>query len=135
MSVGSNDKQRGGVTGKGFEPEKSGNPSGISKEKAQLRRLFEEFIVKDGRMLTYLEELNRIATEANSLRMRIEAIKILLDKALGKDFHLDLGKDGEDIKIEFIQEHTIKNPDGTEINVTKEDIRRIIDAEEAGKFK
>lgn len=100
MSVGSNDKQRGGITGKGFEPGKSGNPSGISKEKVKLRQAFEEFVVKEGRFEKYLKELHRIATKDKSARARLEAIRILLDKALGKDFHIT-GKP-EDIRIEII---------------------------------
>ena len=99
MSVGSNDKQHGGVTGKGFEPGKSGNPSGISKEKAQLRRLFEEFVAKKGRLEEYLERLDKIALEGPD-KVAILAIREFLDKALGKDFHIT-GKP-EDIKIEII---------------------------------
>lgn len=82
----------------------------VSKEKAQLRRLFEEFIVKDSRILIYLKELHDIATEDNSPRMRLEAIKILLDKALGKDFHVT-GDVIKDIKIEII---TTKEGEGSD---------------------
>lgn len=71
-----------------FKPGESGNPSGISKEKAQLRQAFEEFIAGEGRFDKYLERLDNIALHGTQ-KEALVAIRILLDKALGKDFHLE----------------------------------------------
>lgn len=77
-----------------FKEGESGNPGGISKEKAQLRRLFEEFVVEKGRFRKYLERLDEIAQEGHP-KLAIAAIRELLDKCLGKDFHVT----GDVIKI------------------------------------
>lgn len=70
--------------------EPSRNPSGISKEKMQLRRLFEKFVTNENRMELYLSELHKLATADNNGKVKFLAIKEFLDKCLGKDFTLNV---------------------------------------------
>jgi len=97
----------------GLKPQESGkpshNPSGISKEKAALRRLFEKFVTEEGRFQKYLKRLDAIAMQGTS-KESLVAIREFLDKCLGKDFHVT-GDVIKDIKIEII---TTKEGEGSE---------------------
>lgn len=81
--------------------EPSHNPSGISKEKARLRRLFEECVTLEDFKDAIRKHLDLITNAGKDKRLMLEAIKLLYDKVLGKEFHVS-GNITEDIKIEII---------------------------------
>lgn len=84
----------------------SGNPGGISKERIELRRIFEKQVLGDGKLEKYLNELTRLALHAKDERNRIRAISVILDKCLGKNFTLDLDKEtleGINFKVKVVK--------------------------------
>jgi hypothetical protein len=87
---------KGGCTGKGFLPNQSGNPGGKSKNREELRRVFEKIALEDlelkGAIRTQFEWLIR-RMFADALKGKSSAQREILDKCLGKDFHLTVDAD------------------------------------------
>jgi len=85
--MGSQGNPRGNVAN--LKPQRPGepshNPSGISKDKAQLRRLAEGFFEENG-ITKYLERLDELAMQKKSPRTALMAIKEILQLTLGKNF-------------------------------------------------
>ena len=96
MGVANNDKNNtGGVTGKGFEPGQSGNPSGRPKGTKGFRERCREFADEKG-----LPVLIDIAESAKH-KDRLKAVELLLAYGYGKPKQgVELtGEEGNDIKI------------------------------------
>lgn len=100
---------------RGLKPAQKGepsrNPSGISKEKARLRELYETILseiedsseVNPDKLTNFervIREELRLALTAPSDKLRAEACARIRTQVLGKDFYV-MGKP-EDIKIEII---------------------------------
>lgn len=70
------------------------NPSGISKEKAQLRREAEKYFSDKG-IVPYLERLNELAMQEKSPRTALAAISEIIQLTLGKNFHIEIQQIGD----------------------------------------
>lgn len=71
--------------------EPSRNPLGVSKERVKLRLEAEEFFAKGG-ITDYLKRLHEFAIGKDS-KLALEAIKEILDRTLGKNYTVDIGKE------------------------------------------
>jgi hypothetical protein len=98
--LGSTPKQRGGITGKGFLPGVSGNPSGRPKGE---RRLLMELYGEDGEKL--FRELDRLKQDAKTpVRWKIEINQFLVERLHGRaQQRVEVGgHDGQPVKIEVV---------------------------------
>jgi hypothetical protein len=95
MTVENNNKATGGVTGKGFEPGKSGNPGGRPKIAQEFKDKCREFMSEDG-----WEKLKLLATNGRS-KDHMKALELIAAYAYGKPKQgIELtGEEGNDINI------------------------------------
>lgn len=70
--------QLGGITGRGFVPGRSGNPTGLPRGVDEVRRYAQRFTK------LAVDELARIAQESRNDRARVMACVALLDRGWGK---------------------------------------------------
>ncbi|MBN2379043.1 hypothetical protein JXM67_04500 [candidate division WOR-3 bacterium] len=114
--MGSQGNPRGNVTNlKPQQPgEPSHNPSGISKEKTQLRRLAEGFFNENG-ITKYLERLDELAMQKKSPRTALMAIKEILLLTLGKNFSVVSDNSNDDIANLIFNFESTGPPDMLEI--------------------
>ena len=93
--VANNEKQIGGVTGKGFQPGKSGNPTGRPKVSTVFRNNCREFMSEEG-----WKKLKTIAVSTKR-KDQIKALELIAAYAYGKPKQgVELtGEDGGEINI------------------------------------
>jgi hypothetical protein len=97
-------KKRGGVTGKGFLPDQSGNPGGRPREVADLRAMAREADPAIMRNLHYIVEFGRWPDEKRRVsdQVRMVAHLTLLDRGWGKPM--------QGIEVKNVTQRTILAP-------------------------
>ena len=61
----------------------SGNPTGYTKDKRQFMQMCRDLIEEEGPE-SAMEQIKRLALESKDDRLRLEAWKVILDRAFGK---------------------------------------------------
>lgn len=73
-----------------FQPGRSGNPGGRPKGSAEVRELAQRLTARS------FEELERMAFTSDDDRVRLDAIKIILDRGYGRPAQAITGSEGDD---------------------------------------